>query len=111
MGQTEPPSLEDISRIVGEWADGNEYVAEVWLFGSYAKGTQRPESDIDLAVKIRGRDGETPSGVWSGDRARWEFELAGLLFRPVQIEMLDPDFAPNVVEACQEHGQLLYSDA
>lgn len=27
--------------------------AEVYLYGSYAKGTQRPDSDIDISIKVK----------------------------------------------------------
>ena len=27
--------------------------AEVYLYGSYAKGTQKPDSDIDISIKVK----------------------------------------------------------
>ena len=109
-GRVEFPSIEQLSRIIREWAAGNIFVGEVWLFGSVAKGMAKVGSDVDLAVVIRGRDGETPSGIWCGERRNWEAELGDKIGRPVQIEMHDPDFAPNAGEACRESGKLIYSD-
>jgi predicted nucleotidyltransferase len=31
------------------WATKNDCVSELWLFGSRAKATSEPESDIDIA--------------------------------------------------------------
>ncbi|WP_409566226.1 nucleotidyltransferase domain-containing protein [Methylobacterium sp. J-070] len=41
------------------WAAGNKNVAEVWLFGSRAKGTV-PESDVDLGL---GADAGNPTAI------------------------------------------------
>ena len=41
--------------------------AEVYLYGSYSKGTARPESDIDVAVVVPSVDGdwlELSSKLW-----------------------------------------------
>lgn len=49
-------SIEDIRDIVSDIAQ--QYgVERVWLFGSYARGEARPDSDIDLRIdkgRIRG---------------------------------------------------------
>jgi predicted nucleotidyltransferase len=41
-----------IKRFINELRKENIIVKKVYLFGSYARGTQREESDIDLAVVI-----------------------------------------------------------
>ena len=43
--------LEWISALKA-WAANNGNVAELWLFGSRAKDTARPDSDIDVAVVL-----------------------------------------------------------
>jgi predicted nucleotidyltransferase len=37
---------------IREWAAQTRYVKEVRLFGSRAKGSARPDSDIDLAITV-----------------------------------------------------------
>ena len=37
------------------WAVGNDSIAELWLFGSRAKGTAQPNSDIDIALLVGAR--------------------------------------------------------
>jgi predicted nucleotidyltransferase len=41
------------------WAAKNDCVRELWLFGSRAKGTSEPESDIDIALALMPPDGKT----------------------------------------------------
>jgi predicted nucleotidyltransferase len=52
-------SLDLPDRVQAElvsWAARNEAVAELWLFGSRAKGTSRPDSDVDIGLAL------TPAG-------------------------------------------------
>jgi predicted nucleotidyltransferase len=42
--------LSQISRLIHEWAQATAEVQAVYLFGSRAKGTARPDSDLDLAI-------------------------------------------------------------
>ena len=46
------PTIDDIKNAVTSVADIYE-IKNVRLFGSYAHGTQTPESDIDLIVRFR----------------------------------------------------------
>jgi hypothetical protein len=34
------------------WAQGHANIRRVWLYGSRVRGTQRPDSDLDVAVEI-----------------------------------------------------------
>ena len=34
------------------WAHNTNAVDEIWLFGSRAKGTSRPDSGVDIAVSL-----------------------------------------------------------
>lgn len=41
----------DRQRIV-EWARRHPKIRQVWLYGSRARGDNRPDSDIDLAIEM-----------------------------------------------------------
>jgi hypothetical protein len=69
----------------------NENVAEVWLFGSRAKGTARPDSDVDIALVLVPRTPGDPGTDWPegnyqalGDR--WEADLTAALQHAVHLK-------------------------
>jgi predicted nucleotidyltransferase len=47
-----PPSqsVEVILKILTEYFVGKEYVQYCLLYGSFAKGTEKPTSDVDIAI-------------------------------------------------------------
>jgi predicted nucleotidyltransferase len=72
-------SEEQLSAIA-QWAEQTRYISEVRLFGSRAKGTSRPDSDIDVAVTIAGDiPGQTPAGLYTRFATSWREELVGYL--------------------------------
>ncbi len=73
-----------------------------WLYGSVARGTERPDSDVDLALLV---DVPVATDPWSW---RWELEarFSGALRRQVQVILFDrapADLARRVLR----DGQLL----
>jgi len=81
-------------------------VAVVWLFGSRARGEERPDSDADVAVLLR-PGVERPS-------LRVQGTLAGALARALGVESVDfvvLDGAPlDLRGRVVEEGRLLWSD-
>ena len=51
------PFPEAWRRPLVAWAENTHAVAELWLFGSRAKGTSRPGSDVDIAISLMSGDG------------------------------------------------------
>jgi predicted nucleotidyltransferase len=70
------------------WAADKPEVAAVWLFGSRAKGTERPDSDVDLGVVLMpGEPGhDWPLGNWMAIGSAWRDELCTMLGRGVSLE-------------------------
>jgi predicted nucleotidyltransferase len=82
----------------------------IYLFGSYARGEQRPESDIDLLVVVDDEIKQAPRRLASEAYA----SLAGTKL-PVEIKVVrQGDFRrrsswlSSVERAVQTEGQLLY---
>lgn len=82
----------------------------IYLFGSYARGEQRPESDIDLLVVVDDEITQAPRRLASEAYA----SLAGTKL-PVEIKVVrQGDFRrrsswlSSVERAVQTEGQLLY---
>jgi len=48
-----PLSREKIIRIIRDFLEKDGRVSKAWIFGSFARGDHKPESDIDLMVKFK----------------------------------------------------------
>ncbi len=86
------------------WAARTPAIASIYLFGSRAKGTARPDSDVDLAFQTRANGDETPYTVAFFNKDHWRNELEALLPVAVDLQYADPDEDEVVWPAVQDHG-------
>lgn len=83
----------------------DELVA-AYLFGSEARGTARPDSDIDLGMLFR----VSPPRTLLGQPFALADELSSLMRRPVQIVVLN-DAPADLVQRVLRDGELLVDRA
>jgi GNAT superfamily N-acetyltransferase/predicted nucleotidyltransferase len=57
----------DWTRALGEWAERRNDILGIALVGSYARGTQRPDSDVDLILVVNDRAPYSSSNAWLRD--------------------------------------------
>lgn len=81
----------------------HEEVRAAYLFGSRARGNQRPGSDVDVAVAFA-----SPASSW--DEVELQEQLVAQLGVPVQVIDL-ARAGPHIVEAVQREGVRLAGDA
>jgi predicted nucleotidyltransferase len=76
------------------WAAGNENVLELWLFGSWAKGDPKPESDVDIALMLMPPTGKTnwALGNYAVFKSEWKKQLEAIIGRKVDLRLIGPDF-------------------
>jgi predicted nucleotidyltransferase len=72
-----------------------------YLFGSEARGTPRPQSDVDVAVLLRA----VPPRTLEGRMLSLEGQLERALGRRVQLVILN-DASPDLVHRVLRDGQL-----
>jgi predicted nucleotidyltransferase len=60
-------------EVLCDWAGTTPEIVTLYVFGSRARGTARPDSDLDLAVEVSGSFGPLVKFVLS--RVRWIEEL------------------------------------
>lgn len=72
-------STEVITKTIAEYFK-TQPVLKAWLFGSYSRGDERPDSDVDLLVMF---DHSTPIGLFA--YARMHRELEERLGRKVDL--------------------------
>jgi predicted nucleotidyltransferase len=82
----------DSVELIQQWAARTNSVREVWLFGSRAKGTSRPGSDIDLGIYLMPPTGGSnwALALYTAEGDAWQRELAGLLGQRVSLEAVIP---------------------
>lgn len=80
-------------------------VDKVWIFGSYSRGEQRPDSDIDILISI------TPGAKFSLlDHSSMICELEDLLNIKVDV-MKEGTLLPFAVESANRDKILVYERA
>lgn len=78
---------------IQQWALRTYSVREVWLFGSRAKGSSHPDSDIDLAIALMPPSGrhDWALGNYAACADEWQRELGSIVGRHVSLEAILPD--------------------
>ncbi len=80
------------------------YVRQVAVFGSFARGEETPESDIDLLVELRSPDQRPPLGLkWFG----LEEDLSRMLGHPVEM-VTESALSPYVRPYVEKDKVMLY---
>jgi predicted nucleotidyltransferase len=93
MGRIDLPEVWRADLVA--WARRTNAVAELWLFGSRAKGTFRPESDVDIAVTLMPAlgDHDWALGDYVALAKDWQSELEAIVGLPVSFGAIQPDTA------------------
>lgn len=96
-----------IIHIIQECFKTKPDIALAWVFGSVARGEERPESDVNLIVRLT--DYKLNGAALIGVIGQIELELASLLKRPVAI-FIDGRFHPSpaVQESIERDKTLIY---
>lgn len=80
-------------------------VSKAWIFGSFARGEEREDSDVDILVVIK--QGEKFSLF---DHSKWIYELEDLLSRTVDL-VKDGTLLPFAQETADKDKILIYEGA
>lgn len=102
-------------QILITWASTKPKIKRLWVFGSRARGDHRSDSDLDIAIELRGSGRETPFTQFMFNRDEWRkdlqrhFEIKTHLCRYEEVGYVDIDEPEsNVVKAVQKDGILIY---
>ena len=98
----------DSVELIRQWAARTNSVREVWLFGSRAKGTSRPDSDVDIGIYLMppAEGADWALALYTAEGDAWQRELGGLLGKPVSLEAVSPG-GPGHAEV--QAGKLLWA--
>ena len=102
------PQIEAMRPDIAAWAEKQPGLRRLWIFGSRAQGTHRPDSDLDVAFEIdRLPDGAPSMDFLEHTRPRWCAELSQLSGLLVHLEPSIGD-ASDVAEYVAHSGVLVY---
>jgi predicted nucleotidyltransferase len=92
-----------------EWAQANDNVRQLWMFGSRARGEAREDSDVDLALALMPPDGkhDWALGNYFAFESEWKQQLQAIVGHDVSIEPLVPGEAADV--RVRREGVLLWA--
>jgi predicted nucleotidyltransferase len=80
-----PPLL--LRAAIAQWATAEPLIDTVWLFGSRLGDDYRPDSDLDLAIRLRVQEDLIEQQLCCHDNyARWKEQLDQITGRDVDLE-------------------------
>lgn len=108
--------IAEIHRVLAQWAHAKPLVLRVHVFGSRARGTQRDDSDLDVAVEldlgsVPVVDESVGFSIWMFQTKGWKEELELLIPHRVQLEYYQRKETPTIDRGVQESGILVYEKA
>ena len=87
-------------------------VRRVWVFGSRARGAERPDSDIDVAVEHDAMPGDSDAFTTAICEAEtWHNELAPHLSAPLDLESYISGITTTVQAGLDASSVLVYERA
>ena len=92
---------------IQQWASNEPLVQEAYIFGSRARGVARPDSDLDIAIKLFGDTEEQRTENWIFEGERLTGNLVSQLPVTVDLEAIgegDLVLQPAVLA----HGILIF---
>ena len=109
-------NLDEISRIASLWCAGKPFVRRAWIFGSRARGTNRADSDIDIALDVIGvlrfEDGYT---AFFNDHLVWQQDIQKLFTLRVHLSHYNESYdrlidksTPDIRPKVDNEGKLIY---
>lgn len=96
-----------IDNILKEFVrKSNEFLNsdEIYLFGSYAKGTEKPDSDIDIAVIMN-----TLNDNYLSCSAKLFSIVSTIDYRIEPILLIKSNDKPGFIDHIKSYGKILYS--
>jgi len=97
--------LKLIADEIGGWAKQRESIVRLWLFGSHAKSTHSPESNLDIAFEFDALQPLEAGDQFQARRTEWAAELSRAIGLEVQFE---PIAAAMIQDAVTDHGILIF---
>lgn len=87
-----------------QWATDTPRVAAMTVFGSRARGTHHPASDVDIAIDLTEGSDDTAGWLWFDRRETWNAELSALVGLDVRLVRLTDDDDGGIGQGLSDDG-------
>lgn len=102
-------TIEPEIMAIRKWASSKSIVRKVFIFGSRACGQSHHESDLDVAIEIDPRKGDTNSfTTWICEAKKWEEELQPFLRYNLDLERYNHRETPTVHKGIKKCSVIIY---
>lgn len=104
--------LEHDIAVIQQWASSTPIVHRVWIFGSRVRGTNSPESDLDVTVEHGALPGD--SDVYTTglcEPENWRAQLQPLVRLRLDAQSYVPGDTVVVEAGLHKSSQLIYERA
>ena len=99
-------------EVIRRWAVINRVIERVHIFGSRARGTHQPDSDLDIAMEhgvLPGDGDHFTTGLFG--HSEWQAELQPHCLCRLQVESYRPGETPTVEAGIKESSRVIYDRA
>ena len=105
-------SIDRFRPAIAQWAASFPAIRRVWLYGSRVKGTERPDSDLDVAVELDSLvlRGNPQFTYWMLESPAMKQTLSALIDVSPHVQLYHAT-QPEVFSPVAEHGILVYDKA
>lgn len=102
------PEVDVVRKKLSEWAIHHPRITKIYLFGSYITRRSEHPSDIDIAIELENKQGDTAHGYWCSEGRKLEKQLTELLNYKVDLEWHDVEETPIVKKGIEAGSIIVY---
>lgn len=93
-------SIETLAEMVASWAVSEPVVEKAYLFGSRVRGNNRCDSDLDVAIELTPRRGDSdPLTTWIAEATRLRSSISSRIPLTVDLQWYGGPIETPVVHA------------
>ena len=102
-----PVNVENLKKIIENWASKLPYKVNIYMFGSRMKGTSKRDSDLDIAIEFL--DENDAWLLWFALYEKWQKDLSCQIGVKVDLQLYEGDESEHLQLYLNEASMLLYS--
>lgn len=94
---------------INRWAESLPIIKRVWLFGSRVRGTEKPDSDLDIAVEHDSLPGDSDAFTTAiSEVDNWHAQLQPYVSFTIDLQSYIPGITPTIEAGLNDSSQLIY---